>query len=141
MPRRHDVLDHWLKHRQITARQANAGRRFRDLYDVAGIEGHAFIDPVGPRASLVLGARGVAATRAEAQSELQALRPVLGALDFALVCRVVGAGEDILGATVSDGKKVTNDTHAGSDADRRYLAHRIRDALGVMAARFALAGA
>lgn len=85
-----------------------------------------------------LAARGLAATRAEEQSELQVLRPILGVFDFALVCRVVGAGHDLVGATVADGVRVIHDAHSGNDADRRYLVHRIRDALGVMAARFAL---
>lgn len=133
MPRRHDVLESWLSHRQITHQQAEAGRRFRDLYDVADMGGHAVIDP-GPKSTTVRS--GVGLDRATAKSEMLALRPVLGSFDFALVCRVVGAGGDLVGATVTDGKRVTTDTHAPNDAERRYLAHRVRDALSIMANQF-----
>lgn len=137
MPRRHDILASWLAHRQITPRQAEAGRRFRDLFDVSGIEGHAVIDPTGPMVTMAERSRGVASARLMAQSELQALRPILGAFDFALVSRVIGAGQDIAGHVLPGGKV---DGNAATDAEKRYLAHRIRDALGLMAARFALNG-
>ena len=125
MPRRHDVLASWLAHRVITPRQADAGERFRLLFDVAGLEGHAIIDPIGPKAAWPERVRGAADSRMVARDELKALRGTLGIVDFALVCRVIGTGREL-------GEDGT------SDADRRYLAHRIRDALGVMAARFAL---
>lgn len=135
MPRRHDILESWFAHRQIDRRQLDAGRRFRDLFDVSGVGGHAVIDLGAPKVSLQERTRGAAGARIIAQSELQALRDILGAMDFALVSRVIGAGHDVAGVEAPGGQ---HDAHAATDAEKRYLAHRIRDALGIMAARFAL---
>ena len=91
------------------------------------------VDPMGPATSLQERTRGAAGARLLARSELQELQKTLGMIDFALVCRVIGAGHDIAGVEVPGGGK---DHHAATESGRRYLAHRVRDALGVMAARF-----
>lgn len=135
MPRRSDVLTNWASHGQISHRQAWAGQRFRALYDAAGMQGHAVMDPGMPPMSIDERRPGAVGARLMAQSELMEIRPLLGHFDFALVSLVVGAGQDIAGHVLPGGKA---DAYAVSQEQKRYLAHRIRDALGLMAARFAL---
>ena len=124
MPRRHDLLAHWVDRGMINPVQFTAGRRFEVLYGRADMDGHVAIDLCRPKVDGKRTPHAVADDVVFARGELLALRPILGAFDFALICRVLGAGRDLAEAE-------------SSDHQRRYLAHRLRDALGMMAARFA----
>ena len=124
MPRRHDLLLHWADRGVISSVQFTAGRRFEALYGRADMDGHVAIDLCRPKVDGKRTPHVLADDVVFARGELLALRPILGAFDFALVCRVLGAGREL--------------AESGAEAERKYLGHRVRDALGMMASRFAL---
>lgn len=137
--RKRDLLGEWRSHHQIDERQFQAGQRFVRLIERADMHGHASIDLGMVRVDRSPCGTAAAARVAMAKAEMIELRQILGVTDFALACRVIGEGHDLSGAVVADGA-ASVDTHAGGDARRRYLAARIRDALALLAARFAMEG-
>lgn len=120
---RHDPLIHWHSRNQIDDAEYHAGRKFQRIHARAEIGGPASLDYSKP---LVDGSypqdpltdRVVAANR-----ELLDLRDVLGHTDFLLVIRVV-----CLGRAIDD-----EALGWGGREPARYIARRVRDALGILA--------
>ena len=105
----------------ITPSQYDAGRHFLRLYD-ATLDGRSTLDPERIRVDGGLG-RGPATERIViARCELDAMKLVVGEFDFALLCRIIGMGRDLKADTPEE-------------ADRKYLARRVRDALATIANR------
>lgn len=114
-----DILEHWRAQGAISPDQFAAGRHFVRLYDSA-IGGRAAIDPERIRVDGGLG-QGAAAERILlARTELAQLGAVVGQIDFTLLCRILGLGRDLKADTPDPG-------------ERKYLARRVRDALGTIA--------
>lgn len=116
-----DLLEHWRSQGAISAAQFTAGRRFVSLYD-ATIAGRATVDPERIKVDGGLGHGPAAERMVLARSELDEIKHVVGELDYSLLCRVLGIGTDLK-------------ADAPEEADRKYLARRLRDALGIIANR------
>lgn len=122
---RHDVLRQWHSRQAIDDAQFAAGRWFQGLFERAEIGGAGAIQydkpkvdggyPVDPLSEKVMRAR----------QDLNRIAAALGAIDYPLVCRVIGEGAAI-------------DLEArsgawGEDRPERYIARRVRQALTVLA--------
>ncbi len=117
-----DPLTNWFNRSAISQGQFDAGRRFRQVFDAASLGGHAMIDlHLLPGAGLTR--VPLPDAQVQARDELKVIRSRLGGFDYALLCRVVGQGQEI------DNRK---------EEDRRYLNRRVRDALKLLGARVAV---
>ena len=116
-----DLLEHWRCQGAITPAQHEAGRHFLRLYD-ATIGGRSTLDPERIKVDGGLGHGPAAERMAIARCELDAMKQAIGEFDFALLCRIIGMGRDLKADTPAE-------------ADRKYLARRVRDALATIANR------
>ncbi|TVR07417.1 MAG: hypothetical protein EA385_12890 [Salinarimonadaceae bacterium] len=127
---RHDPLIHWKSRGQIDEAEYHAGRRFQRIHARAEIGGPAALDYSKPLVDGGYPQDPLTDRVVQANAEMLALRAVLGQADFLLVIRVICLGNTIDQEAAAWG---------GRDPSR-YVARRVRDALGALALHWGATG-
>lgn len=120
-----DVLRQWHARKAIDDAQFAAGRWFQGLYERAEIGGAGALRYDKPKVDGGFPVDPLTEKVVQATADLRALHPVLGTIDYPLVCRIVGQG-------VSLEEQARHTGWNGCDAVR-YIAKRVKDALTVLA--------
>lgn len=120
---RHDVLVHWRARKQIDDAQYAAGLKLQKIWYKARIGMPGSVQYGRDKVDVSGSGTSVAERFMEASKELAGINSHLGMTDYGLLCRVI-----------CEGSRLEHEAQpVGGREPERYIARRIKDALGYLA--------